>query len=346
MSGRRLRVAVFGAAMLVTACSGPVANHSRGLLTGSAMSSAPQISVVVTPLSGVVTPLPVARRLVPPPGVLGQVTVGGQVVATAIRIAPGGPGQAPVTVVTFSATKVRLVLHAGSIEPSAVGGWRYGPVVRRGERRVLVAAFNGGFKMRDARGGWLSEGRTVKPLVRGGASVVIYRDGGVDIGAWGTEVPQPGRQVASVRQNLQLLVDHSRARLTHPRGQAQLDAWWGHAFQGQPLIARSALGVTATGALVWAAGDRTTVAALARALIHAGATRALELDINAPLVRGFLYSSPGIVLTSRDGGAAVLPLVAGQRQLLHDPAKFDSAIAPHCTYLSTCSRDFFTVLLR
>ena len=282
----------------------------------------------------------------PPSGVLAQVTAGGQLLATALQVAPGGPGQGPVTVVSFSPTKTRLVLHAGSAEPSAVGGWRYGPAVGRGERRVLIAAFNGGFKMRDARGGWLSEGRTIKPLVRGGASVVIYRDGGVDIGTWGTEVPQPGRQVASVRQNLQLLVDHGRALLTHPLGQAQLDAWWGHAFRGQRLIARSALGVTAAGALVWAAGTSVTVAALARALIHAGAIRALELDINAPLVRGFLFSSPRAVLTSRERGAAVVPLVAGQRQLLHDPAKFDPAIAPHCTYLSACSRDFFTVLLR
>jgi hypothetical protein len=324
--------------MLVTACS--------GRSTGSATSSAPPTAVAVTPLSRAVTPLRVARRQVLPPGLFAQVTDAGQVLATAVQVAPGGPGQAPVTVVSFSPTRVRLVLHAGSVEPSAVGGWRYGPSVGRAERRVLVAAFNGGFKMRDARGGWRSEGRTITPLVRGGASVVIYRDGGVDIGAWGTEVPQPGRRVASVRQNLQLLVDHGRALLTHPRGQAQLDAWWGHAFQGQPLIARSALGVTATGALVWAAGDRTTVAALARALIHAGATRALELDINAPLVRGFLFSSPGLVLTSHHGRTAVVPLVVGQRQLLHDPARFDPAIAPHCTYLSACSRDFFTVLLR
>jgi hypothetical protein len=272
--------------------------------------------------------------------------IGTTVVATAFRVAPAAPGQGPITVVRFDPAHTRLVLHAGSVEPSPRLRWRHGPVVGASERAQLIAAFNGGFKMHDARGGWMSEGRTMFPLVRGAASVVMYADGGVDIGAWGRGVPAPGRRVSAVRQNLQLLVSAGRARLVHPPDQAVLNQWWGHAFQDQALIARSALGITRDGVLVWAAGTDITVEALARAIIAAGAVRAMELDINAPLVRGFLFSGAASIRTRAGSAAEVVPLVVGQRELRHDPALTNPSVAPHCTYLLPCSRDFLTVLAR
>lgn len=47
----------------------------------------------------------------------------------------------------------------------------------------LVAAFNGGFKMNEARGGYYTERRTVYPLRPGAASLVIYANGQVSVGA-------------------------------------------------------------------------------------------------------------------------------------------------------------------
>jgi hypothetical protein len=41
-----------------------------------------------------------------------------------------------------------------------------------------------------------------------------------------------------------------------------------------------------------------------------------------------------------------VPLVIGQHQLTVDPGAHDASVAPHCTYLIPCSRDFFTVLRR
>ena len=254
--------------------------------------------------------------------------------------------QGPISVVTFNAAHTRLVLHAGTVEPAPGLHLRHGAVIGRSVRAETVAAFNGGFKMSDARGGWLSDGRTVVPLVRGAASVVIYADGSVDIGAWGSEVPAPGRRVVSVRQNLQLLIDQGHAYRIHPSGQLLLNELWGHAFLDAPLISRSALGITAAGGLVWAAGTDITVAALAHALLHAGAVRAMELDINAPLVRGFLYAGNATVHTRTGVARRAVPLVVGQRQLRHDPGLTNPSIAPHCTYLVPCSRDFFTVLAR
>jgi hypothetical protein len=280
------------------------------------------------------------------PGVLAMAMVGSVPVVTVRRVAPAGTDQGAITVATFNARRTRLVLHAGSLEPVAGQTWSYGPQVGPQERTALLAAFNAGFKMADARGGWLSQSRVVVPLVPGAASVVVYADGGTDIGAWGVEVPASGRDVVSVRQNLQLLIDAGRPLHIHPSSEAQLEKWWGVAYAGAPLIARSALGITASGKLVWAAGTDITPAALADALLAQGVQRALELDINAPLVRGFLYPGPATLTTAATLSDGFLPLVVGQTQPSAGQSPTGADPVPHCTYLTTCSRDFFTVLIR
>ena len=58
-----------------------------------------------------------------------------------------------VTVATFSGP-VTYVLHDGSEDPGlAVGRVKAGPVVTGAERRRLLAAFNGGFKLSAGAGG-------------------------------------------------------------------------------------------------------------------------------------------------------------------------------------------------
>ena len=268
---------------------------------------------------------------------------GNVALAKATRRRSAGPGQGLITVVQFDPARTRLVLHAGSVEPIPGRVWRHGALISAVERGSLVAVFNGGFKIKDSRGGWRSEGRTVVPLVTRAASVVIYIDGGTDIGAWGWDVPQAGRPVASVRQNLELLIDRGRPQHAQPVAQPLLNQWWGHALREQQLISRSALGVTATGALVWAAGTRITVAALGSALLTHGVVRALELDVNAPLVRGFLLPNPNHVIATIGSHlvTTALPLVIGQTQTVVRPPN-----AQHCTYRDACTRDYFTVLTR
>jgi N-acetylmuramoyl-L-alanine amidase len=275
-------------------------------------------------------------------------TIGSVPLVRVWRVPPAASGQGAISVAMFDPARTRLILHAGSLQPAAGESWVYGPQVGATERGSLLAAFNAGFKLADARGGWLSEGRTVSPLVPGAASVVIYADGGVDIGSWGREVPAAHRAIASVRQNLQLLIDQGRPRLQGATSEAQLEQWWGIAYNAAPLISRSALGITASGALVWAAGTNITVTALTDALLARGVIRALELDINAPLVRGFLYADPARIQTAVPVTNNMLPLVIGQTQTAVDlTANGTGASAvPHCTYLTVCSRDFFTVVTR
>ncbi len=329
---------------LLAGCTG-VAQHSH--------SATPDVaSPVAKPATGGERPVrpksPAASVPVPTlaRGVSALSTVGSVPVVTVRLIGPAGPDQGAISVAVFNPARTQLVLHAGSLQPLPGGSWSYGPQVSPQERTVLLAAFNGGFKIADARGGWVSEGRTVASLVPGAASVVIYADGGTDIGSWGVEVPAAHRQVVSVRQNLQLLIDGGVPQHVVTISESELEQWWGTAYEGAPLISRSALGITASGALVWAAGTDVTVGALADALLAQGVQRALELDINAPLVRGFLYAEPATLTTSSPLDNGMLALVAGQTQPAAGQSPTGADAVPQCTYLTTCSRDFFTVLIR
>jgi Phosphodiester glycosidase len=147
----------------------------------------------------------------------------------------------------------------------------------------VLAAFNGGFRLNVGVGGFESYGRVAAPLSDGLGSVVTYTDGTTDIGSWHQEVPAPGRTVASVRQNLPLLIDHGTAAST-----LACLSCWGATLGGVSDPARSALGIQADGHLVSAAAEHATVTDLADALLSAGVVRAVELDINPEWVAGYL----------------------------------------------------------
>lgn len=238
---------------------------------------------------------------------------------TAARIARTPAG---VTLLSFDQRLVQLHLHSGTSDAGPTG-WRFGPSVAGSEGRHLLAAFNGAFKFSTGDGGFMSYGRVAVPLRTGLGSVVTYADGSTDIGSWGSEVPAHGRQVVSVRQNLPLLIDNGSAS-------ANLGCLtcWGATLGGVVDPARSALGITADGRLIWAGGEHLTVSALASALLGARVVRAVELDINPAWVAGYLYGHRG-----GRGPLAPVAVVAGQAGIAGE-------------YLVPWSRDFFTVVTR
>lgn len=227
-----------------------------------------------------------------------------------------------VALLEFNQRLVELRLHSGTVDAGAAG-WRYGPSIAAPERHLLVAAFNGGFKLDTGAGGFESYGRVAVPLRPGLGSIVTYADGLTDIGAWRAAVPAPGKRVVSVRQNLQLLIDSG-----HFAGNLACQLCWGATLGGVPDPARSALGITANGNLVWAGGEHLTVPALANALLAAHVNRAVELDINPEWVAAYLYGHRG-----GKGPLAAVPIMPGQHGV---PGQF---LAPY-------SRDFFTVVAR
>jgi hypothetical protein len=252
----------------------------------------------------------------PTAGFVPAVTWGGRTGAWIDRT-PGG-----VALLAFDQHLLTLHLHSGTTDAGA-SGWRFGPAVRATELGRLVAAFNGGFKFSVGAGGFESYGRTAVPLQNGLGSIVTYADGTTNIGSWHQQVPAPGNQVVSVRQNLSLLIDNGAVAAN-----AGCDSCWGATLGGVSDPARAALGITADGRLIWAGGEHMTVAALADALLGAHVVRAVELDINPEWVAAYLYGHRG-----SHGPPAPVPVMPGQQGI---PGQF----------LAPWSRDFFTVAAR
>ena len=96
-----------------------------------------------------------------------------------------------------------------------------------------------------------------------------------------------GPDILAVRQNLDLLVDDGQVNpscVNNNQGQ------WGAADGGAFYIARSGIGVTDTGALVYVAGPAMSVCSLGNVLQAAGVVRGMTLDMNPGWIRGTYFT--------------------------------------------------------
>jgi hypothetical protein len=222
-----------------------------------------------------------------------------------------------VTVAVFRGP-VRYVLHTGSGDPGLSAALvKAGPAVAGTERKHLLAAFNGGFKLAAGAGGYEQEGHVISPLLTGYASLIIDRSGRARIADWGYGAPAAGEAVYSVRQNLRLLVEHGQ-----PTPAAANWYAWGATLGGGEYVARSALGEDSSGNLLYAGSMSASPEDLAQALADHGARIGMELDINPNWVQLDVASRPGGPLTAK---------VPGQYR-------------PADQFLWGWSRDFITVL--
>ena len=223
-------------------------------------------------------------------------------------------------------TLLHVSLVPGAREPG--GTWSEPPNISGPALTKIVAAFNGGFRMQDAHGGFYLDGRQQVPLVAGAASMVIYSDGRIDIGSWGSEV-QMTPQVAAVLQNLVPIVDHGQ---TAPAATYNDSSIWGATLGSATVVPRSGIGVTSSGALVYVAGPALTARSLAESLQRAGAVCAMALDINPEWVTFNFYSRPDPVDPTQIQAMKLYPQM----------------VRPATRYLGPTaeSRDFFAVSLR
>lgn len=214
-------------------------------------------------------------------------------------------------------------LHPGVQDPG--GHWGASSSITPAERSTVAAAFPAGFRLTGStgsRGGWFTEGRTVTPLRTGAASFVIYKDGSVKIGQWGRDVG-PSPSVASVRQNLDLLIDHGKL---DPSCSDNNSTKWGWTLGNKAYVPRTAIGQRADGSLVFVNSPATSVCSIGHLLQAAGVVRGMELDINPEWSIGFYYT--------HENDQAV-----GHQTRLDQEKSGD-------WYFSTQSRDFLSFSLR
>jgi hypothetical protein len=289
--------------------------------TGGRLAALPDAPLDVGDASGLPAPLRPALPT-PLPGE-GQWTVAAraadgraQIATTDLRPDPAHPTiVAAVAWINQQVTRLHLV--AGLHEPGG-GAGPSGARIPRSLQDQVLAAFNSGYRMKDTPGGALEEGRQVRSLVPGIATVAIRADGTATIGAWGTDIDPHARYLA-VRQNLHLMVRDGRpvdGVATNTGGR------WGRIRNTLPTW-RSGLGITPGGDLVYVAGSELTLGVLAATLERAGAGTAMELDIHPTAVTFNLFTHRPQPL-----GHKLLP----------------SMTKPADRYLTPDWRDFFVIM--
>lgn len=304
---------------------------AKGALPAATHVSAPPAPV--TAPAHLPAPAPIAPVASPPVTGEGQWKPAGRLIdgvpavyETFVR--PDSVHTSVVTGVAWMDTELlSATLYSGSQIPGH-GPWSYTAPVSAQDATSLVAAFNSGFLMSNANGGYYSEGRTAYPLRAGAASFVIYRDGRATIGQWGRDVTMEP-DVASVRQNLVLLVDNGQPVSNLNAADTSV---WGYTLSNRVYVWRSGVGVTANGALVYAGGPNLDIVDLANVLARAGAVRAMELDINTDWVNFATYApaSSGGAANAANGSTLVPGMSGGPGRYLE----------------SWWSRDFFTMSAR
>jgi hypothetical protein len=243
-------------------------------------------------------------------------------------------GAAPVLVTTFRSevayprivayvawfdhTRTQLALYPGRYEPPNANP--RGPMqVPVAQRWRLLSTFNSGFLARDSHGGFFLNGDSVIPLQRGQGTIVAYKDGRVDVVSW-AGAAKPRSNIVLAQQNLPLIVDHRT-----PNPLISDGSRWGSTLGNAVRVWRSGVGIDARGNLIYAAANDQTAASLAGILIHAGAVRAMELDINAEW--------PSLITYGRGGVGNATKVVPNYQQTAH-------------RYLVPDDRDFFAIYRR
>ena len=296
---------------------------------GSLASAIPTVAAVSSPQPAAslkVEPAAIPAQVQPalPTEGLWQplVTVHGKPAIQAAFVRPDAQHTSYLTGVALLDQKlVKLVLHPGSKVPGGTG-WSQPFDVPPAEQDSLLATFNSGFTMVDANGGYWQDGQTAAPLQAGAASMVVYKDGHVDVTSWSGAAPGP--DVAAVRQNLGMLVDNGQIA---PDIDSTTTRTWGKTIGNATYVWRTALGIRQDGSLVFVVGDALSVHTLANIMRDAGAIRAMELDINKSWTNFMSYTHPS-------AGVALPHMLTADEQ--PTPTR----------YLQPSSRDFVAVFPR
>jgi Phosphodiester glycosidase len=240
------------------------------------------------------------------------------VLVTSFRSDPAYP-QMVAGVAWIDQARTTTWLYPGLQEPSVLLPSRGPMEVPSILRPRLVATFNSAFKLADSGGGFATGGHTYAPLKDGEATILRYRDGKVDVVSWsGRRDVAP--DIVYARQNLPLIVNDRR-----PNPDLADGPQWGLTVGNAVRVWRSAVGVDQHGNLIYAAANDQTVGSLAAIMIHAGAVRAMELDINAYW--------PSFITYRYAGARHPANLLPG---MVRSPER----------YLTPDDRDFFAVYLR
>jgi hypothetical protein len=188
---------------------------------------------------------------------------------------------AEVFVVAMDARTIELHMLAGTkepiaTEPEAEGMVRPG-VIPKEHHDLVLAAFNGGFKTEHGKYGMRVNGITLIAPRTDVCALALYSDSSIRIGSWSKLAPQE-KDMVFWRQTPACMYEEG---VLHPNLRAGAEKKWGSTLDGETVIRRSAIGVSADGSFLYMAiSNNTTATAIADGLHHAGAAAVAQLDVN------------------------------------------------------------------
>ena len=189
-------------------------------------------------------------------------------------------------------SRLHAALYNGSTLPGG-GPWKNGNRVGGDALPALVAAFNGGFLFKHILGGYMTEGHTAKPLVKGQATLAVRNDGQLALGVYGRDMVNDGSWV-SMRQNMPPIVLDGQVSLSRYPG-----TYWGDDFHHVLSTFRSAICARDDGKLMYVVMGNVEIKPLAKELVALGCQTAMELDINGHWPQFAWYQGAGT--SSRSG---------------------------------------------
>jgi hypothetical protein len=231
---------------------------------------------------------------------------------------------AQVLIVAMDMRQLELDMQAGVEDPKPLTGQHGTGRIPRDPAVLsrVVGAFNGAFKTTHGAYGMMVHRRILLPPKSGAATVVVTQDGRVGLGTWPQSTAIPD-DVVSFRQNLEPLVEEGK--LT-PSGRTQ----WGFSLPGTSIMTeRSGLCTTGSGQLFYLWGDEVSATTLGRAMILAGCSYGIHLDMN-PHHTGFVFANFRSA-ASRDYD---VKLLTPQMEISPD------------RYIEYSPKDFFYLMLR
>ena len=188
------------------------------------------------------------------------------------------------SVLWIDTTLAKAMYVPGSLEPSGGPNPFDGALPKEFWPQVL-ANVNGPFRLEDSMGGYAYDGQVIKPLVKGKATTVVFRDGSIRIGKWGRDFSELTPDMMSVRQNLNLIVDRGQSKVSSPTD----NVVWGATTDKESLAWRAALGQRPDGSIVYVGSPFLSAEGLADTLVRAGVERAMVLDMNNWWTAGFYF---------------------------------------------------------
>ncbi len=218
---------------------------------------------------------------------------------------------AELFVVAADLERVRLQAVAGLYEPRSFEKeamkYKRSGLVATALQPDLLAAFNGGWRTEHGGYGMKVDGVTLVKPRKSACAVAAYPGDAVRIATWASlESTEP--TMLWYRQAPGCMYENGQR---HVGLAEEMATAWGATVDGETVIRRSAVGLSADGRVLYVGiTNHTTARALADGMHHAGAASVAQLDVN--------WSYPKIVTFEADGGGELQAVALAKGFELHD----------------------------